>query len=85
MPSVAIESAEGKSRRKSHPYEWEMDSHLHTLRRAHEIVSDKKLMGHLKKHAAKRAHEAQNMAQHAERLAKMGRISPKAMESVRSK
>lgn len=82
MPTAAIESAQGKSKARSAPDQWELDSHLHTLRRAGEIVRDKKLMKHIKQHAEKRASEAKSMTHHIAQLAKMGRISPKAMAKI---
>lgn len=58
---------------------WEVEDALHVLRRAGEIVGDKKLMAEVKKLAGERAEEMTAVAHQAAMLAKSGRISPKAM------
>lgn len=61
---------------------WEVEDALHVLRRAGEIVGDKKLMADVKKLAAERADEMNELAAKAGQLAKMGRISEKAMKRM---
>ena len=58
---------------------YEVEDALHTLRRAGEIVGNKKLMVEVKKMAGERAKEMEGIAKRAGALAKMGKISPKAM------
>jgi hypothetical protein len=50
--------------------------------RAGEIVKDKHLMGHVRKHAAEHARKTHETAKRAAHLAKSGRISDKAMAKI---
>ena len=59
--------------------EWHVRECMHTMLRAGEIVGDKKLMAKVKKMAAEHSKEMKAVSHQAGRLAKMGRISPKAM------
>lgn len=61
---------------------WEVEDALRTLTRAHEIVSDKKLMSDVKKLAEEKRQEMDEFSHLAGQLAKMGRISPKAMRRM---
>ena len=63
---------------------WEVHDAFHTLRRAHHIVKNKKLMAHVKKHATKMADETRMIGHQAGMLAKMGRISPKQMAKIKT-
>lgn len=63
-------------------HDWEAHDAMHTLMRAGKIVKNKKLMGRVKKHAARHAQESRAVAEQAEHLARAGRISPKAMEKL---
>lgn len=62
--------------------EWSVEHALHVIHRAGEIVGDKKLMAKVKELAKHRAEEMSEVAQRAGQLAKMGRISPKAMAKM---
>lgn len=61
---------------------WEVDDALHTLRRAGEIVHDKKLMAEVKALAQDKIEEMEAIAHQAGVLAKMGKISPKQMAKL---
>lgn len=61
---------------------YEVQDAFHTLRRARDIVTDKKLMGDVKKHATTLAQEHKVTAHHIGMLAKTGRISPKQMKKL---
>jgi hypothetical protein len=61
---------------------WEVHDAMQTMKRAGEIVGDKKLMAEVKKMAMTHADEMKQVAHHAGRLAKMGRISPRAMSKL---
>jgi hypothetical protein len=67
---------------KARERRWEVEDALSSLRRAAEIVADKKLMGEVEAMAEERAVEFQSIAQHAGRLAKLGRISPKQIAKL---
>ncbi len=62
--------------------EWEVEDALRTLQRAAEIIKDKKMMIAVKKCAVEKAGEMKEVAAQADSLAKMGRISPKAMSKM---
>jgi hypothetical protein len=62
--------------------EWEVRDAMHTMLRAGEIVKDKHLMGHVRKHAADHAKKTHEVAQRAAHLAKSGRISEKQMAKL---
>jgi len=62
--------------------EWEVRDAMHTMLRAGEIVKDKKLMSHVKKHAQEHAEKKHDEARRAAHLAKSGRISDKAMAKM---
>jgi hypothetical protein len=71
---------------KSNPYEdWKVDDAMHTMMRAGEIVKDKKMIGLVRKKAAEHANKMAGVAKQASQLAKMGRISPKAMAKMGKK
>lgn len=61
---------------------WEVDDALHTLRRAGEIVHDKKLMTEVKSLAGEKIEELEHIQHAAGQLAKMGKISPKQMAKL---
>lgn len=61
---------------------WEVRDAMHTILRAGEHLKNKKLMGHVRKHAAEHAKDKQAEAQRASHLAKRGLISDKAMAKV---
>jgi hypothetical protein len=58
---------------------WQVESALRTLQEAGEIVADKKLMAEVKAMAGEKAAEMKIVEKQADKLAKMGRISPKQM------
>lgn len=66
----------GRSKRYD---EWEVRDAMHTMMRAGELTKDKKLMGLVRKEAAKHAQEMREVSHKAAMLAKSGHISPKAM------
>ncbi len=69
--------------RKSKTYDdYEVRDAMHTMLRAHEIMKDKALMGHVRKHAAEHASKSREVADRAAQLAKSGRISEKAMAKM---
>jgi hypothetical protein len=75
--------AKRKSVPISHPdRHWEVHDAMQTMKRAGEIVGDKKLMAEVKNMAMTHAEEMKEVAKHAGRLAKMGRISPRAMSKM---
>lgn len=85
MASASVESTGSPRKSKSwgHPdREWEVRDAMHTMMRASEIVSDKKLMAQVKKHAAEHARKMKGVAHQAAMLARAGRISPKAMAKM---
>ena len=59
--------------------DYEVREAMHTMMRAGEIMKDKTLMGHVRKHAAEHAKKSHEVAQRAAHLAKSGKISEKAM------
>lgn len=72
--AVPMAKSEKAERRR-----WEVEDALSTLRRAGEIVHDKKLMEEVKAMATERADDFEAIAKQAGALAKAGRISPKQM------
>ncbi len=58
---------------------WNVRDAMHTMMRAGELTKDKKMMGLVRKEAARHAAEMQEVAHKASALAKAGRISEKAM------
>lgn len=72
-----------KSPAKGKKYDdYEVRDAMHTMMRAGEIVKDKALMGHIRKHAAEHAAKMHAVLQQAHHLAKSGRISEKAMAKL---
>jgi hypothetical protein len=65
--------------------EYEVRDAMHTMLRASEIVKDKTLMGHVRKHAAEHAKKTHEVAERAAHLAKAGKISDKAMAKMSNK
>lgn len=61
---------------------WEVREAMHTMLRASKIVTDKKLLAAVKKEAQSHAKELQDTAAQADRLARMGLISPKQMAKL---
>lgn len=83
MPAMVTNtSGMSEKQRKRH---YEIEDALQTLRRAGEIVGDKKLMAEVKAMASERAEEMGVIAKKAGALAKMGKISPKAMAKLGAK
>lgn len=80
--------AEGRGMTKSTSHkqkkyeDYEVRDAMHTMLRAGEIVKDKHLMGHVRKHAAEHAKKSHEVATRAAHLAKSGRISEKAMAKL---
>ena len=62
--------------------EWEVEDALRTLKRAGEIVRDKKLMAEVKACADEEIDEMKAIAKQAGKLAKAGRISPKQLAKL---
>lgn len=58
---------------------YEVHDAFHTLKRARQIVGNKKLMAQVKQHGERLAHEHRAVAHHAGMLAKAGKISDKQM------
>ncbi|HLJ53251.1 MAG TPA: hypothetical protein VKT24_07685 [Rhizomicrobium sp.] len=58
---------------------WNVRDAMHTMMRAGELTKDKKMMGLVRKEAARHAAEMAEVAHKASMLAKAGRISEKAM------
>jgi hypothetical protein len=82
-PAMATDtSGMNEKARRRH---YEVEDALHTLRRAGEIVGDKKLMAEVKVMATERADEMGTIAKRAGALAKSGKISPKAMKKLAAK
>jgi hypothetical protein len=65
--------------------EWEVRDAMHTIMRAGDHLKDKKLMGHVRKHAKAHAAKLSDDSARAARLAKSGRISEKAMAKLSNK
>lgn len=83
MASTEAAQPATAAKSKSKKYdEWEVKDAMHTMLRAGEIVKDKALMGHVKKHAAEHAKKSHETAQRAAQLAKSGRISDKALKKM---
>lgn len=77
-----IGMAKSTSARQKKYDEWEVKDAMHTMMRAGEIVKDKTLMGHVRKHAAEHAKKSAEVASRAAQLAKSGRISDKALAKM---
>lgn len=72
--------------RKNGPWnDYELSDGAHHLRRAGEIIKNKKFLAAIKKHAETKAEEHQEIAHKAGLLAKMGRISPRAMAKLEAR
>lgn len=89
MPHAEITSANSghgykePHERKTGPWnDWELADGAHHLRRAGQIIGNKKFLDAIKEHAEQRADEHREMAHHIAHLAKSGRISAKAMEKL---
>lgn len=80
-PATSAMNKSSKSH-KAHERRWEVEDALSTLRRAGDIVHDKKLMGEVKAMASEKADDFKAIAEQAGRLAKSGRISPKQMAKL---
>lgn len=65
--------------------EWEVRDAMRTLMRAEEIQGDKKLMGMVRKEAAREATKMQEVAKQADRLARAGHISEKQLAKLKKK
>ncbi|EJN14742.1 hypothetical protein PMI42_01716 [Bradyrhizobium sp. YR681] len=63
--------------------EWEVREAMRTLMRAEEIQGDKKLMGMVRKEAAKESAKMAEVSQKAERLARSGHISEKQLAKLK--
>lgn len=79
--------AEGRGMTKSPPSKKKYDDYeirdaMHTMLRAGEIVKDKHLMNHVRKHAAEHAKKTHEVAQRAAHLAKAGKISEKQLAKI---
>jgi hypothetical protein len=76
--------AEGRGMEKSSKKydEYEVRDAMHTMLKAKDIVKDKHLMGHVRKHAAEHATKMHEESKRARHLAKSGRISEKAMSKL---
>ena len=74
---AGVSGPDAKERRR-----WEIEDALSTLRRATEIMADKKLMAEVEAMADERAEEMSEIAKKAGKLAKLGRISDKQMASL---
>jgi hypothetical protein len=81
MAKMETAPANIKLRKKGYD-EWEVRDAMHTMLRAGEIVKDKKLLTAVRKEAAEHAQKMTTVAHQAGQLAKMGRISPKAMAKM---
>lgn len=77
--AVADTSGMTDKQRKRH---YEVEDAMHTVRRAHEIMGDKKLMAEVEAMANERAEEMSETAKKAGKLAKLGRISDKQMAGL---
>lgn len=63
--------------------EWEVREAMRTLMRAEEIQGDKKLMGMVRKEAAKESAKMAEVSMKADRLAKAGHISDKQLAKLK--
>lgn len=63
--------------------EWEVRDAMRTLMRAEEIQGDKKLMGMVRKEAAKESEKMAEVSRQAERLARSGHISDKQLAKLK--
>ncbi len=60
----------------------ELEDGAHHLRRAEHIIKNKKFLGAIKKHSERKARENHAMAHKAGMLAKLGKISPRALKKL---
>ena len=65
--------------------QWRARDAMHTIMRADDHMKDKTLMKSVRKHAKKHAAEMHENAKRAEKLAKSGMISDKAMAKLKGK
>lgn len=65
------------------PDEWEVREAMRTLMRAEEIQGDAKLMGMVRKEAAKESAKMAEVSRQADRLAKAGHISDKQLAKLK--
>ncbi len=79
VPAMTDTSNMTDKQRRRH---YEVEDAMHTMRRAGEIVKDKKLMAEVKAMAKERAEEMEDVANRAEHLARAGRISEKQMAKL---
>lgn len=61
---------------------YEVHDAYHALRRAREVIGNKKLMGDVSKHAKRLAQEHHQVGRHAAMLAKAGKISPDQLVKI---
>ena len=64
---------------------WELDDAMRTIHRAVEIISNKKFLEAVRKHAEDKADEHREMAHKVGQLVKGGKISPKALEKMENR
>lgn len=64
---------------------WAVRDAMHTMMRAGELTKDSKMMGLVRKEAARYAKESQELADKAAALAKKGLISEKAMAKMKDR
>lgn len=64
---------------------WAVRDAMHTMMRAGELTKDTRMMGLVRKEAARYAKESQELADKAASLAKKGLISEKAMAKMKGK
>jgi hypothetical protein len=80
----ALEEKPTKEKPWSHPdRHWEVRDAMHTMLKAEEHKRDPALMKEVRKHAAAHADHTRQVSHHAGRLAKMGKISTKALAKMR--
>ena len=80
MPTMATNTSGMSEKQRQRHYE--VEDALHIVRRAGEIMADKKLMAEVEKMADERAEEMNAISKKAGKLAKLGRISDKQMASL---
>lgn len=82
MASGAIAASVPLKARKGKIDEWEAREAMQTLIRAGEIIANKPLLEAARKAAGEQAVKSAAVARQASQLAKMGRISPKALAKI---
>ena len=81
---VAADAPAPATAAKSRGYdEWEVRDAMRTLMRAEEIQGDKKLMGMVRKEAAKESAKMAEVSRQADRLARAGHISDKQLAKLK--